>query len=183
MQSIYMQDANYLSVDTIQQLFCSQKARLEKRFAAMRLLAESPAVEMLFAQFGLRKSLRGYSTMRRAVVLSTQAPPDALGQCTYAAIVRQIANEQKVSDKRVDRRLLYLMDTADKDIRFRDFRRMTQNTETDGRTQLPPVTPAFFLNTIRFLLFKLVIVNGLDKYCESRADDQSSASNSCKKVS
>lgn len=183
MQSIYTQEANYLSGDGIDQLFCLQKTRLEKRFAAMRLLAESPAVEMLFAQFGLRKSLRGYATMRRAVILSTQAPPEALGQCTYAAIVRQIAIEQKVSDKRVDRRLLYLMDAADKDVRFRNFRQMTQNAETDGRTKLPPVTPAFFLNTIRFLLFKLVIVNGLDKYCESRTADQSSASSSCKKVS
>ena len=148
MLSAYPEENDYLSAEEVAAMFAKQKANLESRFAAMAKLAQSPSIHAFFAHFGIRQDLRGYKFLVRALELNTQIAPDSVGQCTYASILKTLSLETGYETKRIDRNLTYLLEAATKDRRFSNFLKYVKSF--DGETPAS-VTPAFFLNTLRFL--------------------------------
>lgn len=159
MFSQYPKEDDYLPTEEVTGLFEKQQAKLKTRFAAMANLAQSPCVHTLFAYFGIPTHLCGYRLLCRTLELNTQIAPDAVGRCTYVSILRSLSAETGRKVKQIDRNLTYLLDAAAKNRRFSNY--LTYVKSFDGR--LPAsITPAFFLNTVRFLLYKQILTGCFD---------------------
>lgn len=131
----------------------SIKNRIDRRLKESARLADTGVLTDIFDRIGFRRSLTGYATMINAAREYMATDTGSMCRTTYKTVICRISGRYSV--RWTDNQLKYLLISAQKSGKFRNFGRLIQsyNGNTVDSRETNGMTPAEFLSLLRAILY------------------------------